>query len=341
MTRTSATRPEARLASHQPWVWSASAVPRRSSRAPAGGGSAARTRERPDQLDPAAVVDQEAAALGAGPARPPSGPESSAALESVSASSAVSPSAVAPTSPVQAGSPRRRVEQVVGEAAVGVAPDPHVDARGRDPAGAEPQHVGALAGERVFDEDLVGVDQGVGAADPDVAAAVDDEARVAAQATRATMSAARPLPMPPVSKRRPGGRTTPPPRRRPRSRASGGRGGDAPDAGPERRRQGELLGAITLEKAKNEAVPAAEDMLLTDLASQAGLVLRNVRLTAELQATIDDLRASRRRLVQAQDDERQRIERNLHDGAQQQLVAMACSSASWTELPTTRTRSRN
>jgi signal transduction histidine kinase len=87
--------------------------------------------------------------------------------------------------------------------------------------------------------------------------------------------------------------------------------------------QDELLGAITLEKAKNEAVSAAEDKLLTDLASQAGLVLRNVRLTAELQATIDDLRASRRRLVQAQDDERQRIERNLHDGAQQQLVALS------------------
>ena len=87
--------------------------------------------------------------------------------------------------------------------------------------------------------------------------------------------------------------------------------------------QGELLGAITLEKAKNEAVSAAEDKLLTDLASQAGLVLRNVRLTAELWATIDDLRASRRRLVQAQDDERQRIERNLHDGAQQQLVALS------------------
>jgi signal transduction histidine kinase len=87
--------------------------------------------------------------------------------------------------------------------------------------------------------------------------------------------------------------------------------------------QDELLGAITLGKAKNEPVSAAEDRLLTDLASQAGLVLRNVRLTAELQATIDDLRASRRRLVQAQDDERQRIERNLHDGAQQQLVTLS------------------
>jgi signal transduction histidine kinase len=84
----------------------------------------------------------------------------------------------------------------------------------------------------------------------------------------------------------------------------------------------ELLGAITLQKPRNEAVSAAEDKLLEHLASQAGLVLRNVRLTAELQARIDDLRASRRRLVRAQDEERHRIERNLHDGAQQQLVAL-------------------
>ena len=88
------------------------------------------------------------------------------------------------------------------------------------------------------------------------------------------------------------------------------------------RHTGELLGAITLLKPMNEPVSATEDKLLEHLASQAGLVLRNVRLTAELQATIDDLRASRRRLVQAQDVERQRIERNLHDGAQQQLVAL-------------------
>ena len=84
----------------------------------------------------------------------------------------------------------------------------------------------------------------------------------------------------------------------------------------------ELLGAITLHKPRNEPVSATEDKLLEHLASQAGLVLRNVRLTAELHARIDDLRASRRRLVQAQDTERQRIERNLHDGAQQQLVAL-------------------
>jgi signal transduction histidine kinase len=84
----------------------------------------------------------------------------------------------------------------------------------------------------------------------------------------------------------------------------------------------DLLGALTLEKPRSEPLTPTEDKLLQDLASQAGLVLRNVRLAAELQVTIDELRASRRRLVEAQDDERRRIERNLHDGAQQQLVAL-------------------
>jgi signal transduction histidine kinase len=85
----------------------------------------------------------------------------------------------------------------------------------------------------------------------------------------------------------------------------------------------ELLGALTMVKPPDEPVSAAEDSLLAHLASQTGLVLRNLRLTAELQATIDDLKASRRRLVRAQDEERHRIERNLHDGAQQQLVALS------------------
>jgi signal transduction histidine kinase len=85
----------------------------------------------------------------------------------------------------------------------------------------------------------------------------------------------------------------------------------------------ELLGALTLSKPRNEPLTIAEDKLLQHLASQAGLVFRNGRLTAELQATIDELTASRRRLVTAQDTERRRIERNLHDGAQQQLVALS------------------
>ena len=85
----------------------------------------------------------------------------------------------------------------------------------------------------------------------------------------------------------------------------------------------ELLGALALLKPRNEGLTQAEDKLLQHLASQAGLVFRNGRLTAELQATIDELRASRRRLVGAQDAERRKIERNLHDGAQQQLVALS------------------
>jgi signal transduction histidine kinase len=89
------------------------------------------------------------------------------------------------------------------------------------------------------------------------------------------------------------------------------------------RHQGELLGALTLDKPPNEPLTPTETKLLSDLASQVGLVLRNVRLTSELQARLEDLRASRQRLVAAQDEERRRLERNLHDGAQQQLVALA------------------
>jgi signal transduction histidine kinase len=83
----------------------------------------------------------------------------------------------------------------------------------------------------------------------------------------------------------------------------------------------ELLGALSLQKPASEPLTTAEDQLLQHLASQAGLLLRNVQLTAELQATIDELKASRRRLVETQDAERRKIERNLHDGAQQQLIA--------------------
>ena len=82
------------------------------------------------------------------------------------------------------------------------------------------------------------------------------------------------------------------------------------------RHQGEVLGAIGVRKPMSDPITPADEKLLRDLAAQAGLVLRNVRL-------IEDLRASRQRLVAAQDEERRRIERNIHDGAQQQLVALA------------------
>src|SRR2546422_10838193 len=66
----------------------------------------------------------------------------------------------------------------------------------------------------------------------------------------------------------------------------------------------------------SEPITRTQTKLLADLASQAGLVLRNAKL-------IEELRAARMRLVAAQDQERRRLERNLHDGAQQQLVALA------------------
>jgi signal transduction histidine kinase len=108
-----------------------------------------------------------------------------------------------------------------------------------------------------------------------------------------------------------------------RGSPTGNRARRAAQRTAEVRHSGELLGALTLVKPADEPVSTAEESLLANVASQAGLMLRNVRLTAELRATIDDLTASRRRLVRAQDEERHRIERNLHDGAQQQLVALA------------------
>jgi len=86
--------------------------------------------------------------------------------------------------------------------------------------------------------------------------------------------------------------------------------------------QGELLGALAVVKKRGETMNVVEQKLVTDLAGQAGLVLKNVGLNRELLARLDDLRASRQRLVTAQDEERRRIERNLHDGAQQHLVAL-------------------
>lgn len=88
------------------------------------------------------------------------------------------------------------------------------------------------------------------------------------------------------------------------------------------RHRGELLGALTVSKPEGESLTATEEKLLQDLASQAGLVLRNVGLTAELVARLEDLQASRQRIVAAGNEARKRLERDIHDGAQQQLVAL-------------------
>ena len=88
------------------------------------------------------------------------------------------------------------------------------------------------------------------------------------------------------------------------------------DVVAEVRHHGELLGALSVTTPPNDPFDPARRKLVNDLASQAGLVLRNVRL-------IEELKASRQRLVAAQDEERRKLERNLHDGAQQQLVALS------------------
>ena len=80
--------------------------------------------------------------------------------------------------------------------------------------------------------------------------------------------------------------------------------------------QGELLGAISVQMPRGEPLRPTGKQLVADVASQAGLVLSNAGL-------IEDLRASRQRLVTAQDEARRRLERNIHDGAQQDLVALA------------------
>jgi signal transduction histidine kinase len=63
--------------------------------------------------------------------------------------------------------------------------------------------------------------------------------------------------------------------------------------------------------------------LVEGVAGVAQLALENERLHAEVKAQLEEVRASRQRIVQAADEERRRVERNIHDGAQQRLVAMA------------------
>ncbi|WUJ70258.1 histidine kinase [Kribbella soli] len=96
------------------------------------------------------------------------------------------------------------------------------------------------------------------------------------------------------------------------------------------RQAGELLGVLVVQEHENVPLTPVEERLFAGLANQAGLVLRGVRLRAELVHRIAELsrlaaelRTSRQRVVDAQDAERQRLERDIHDGAQQHLVALA------------------
>jgi signal transduction histidine kinase len=93
----------------------------------------------------------------------------------------------------------------------------------------------------------------------------------------------------------------------------------------------ELLAVVVVERAPDgERFRASEERALGEISRRLGVVLHNRALDAALQTTLDDLRrtndelrASRSRLVSAADSERRRIERDIHDGAQQHLAALA------------------
>jgi signal transduction histidine kinase len=83
-------------------------------------------------------------------------------------------------------------------------------------------------------------------------------------------------------------------------------------------RGGEQVAALVHDPALND-----EPELLDAVSAAAGLALENGRLRAEQRAHLDELRGSRVRVIEAGQKERQRLERDLHDGAQQRLVALS------------------
>ncbi len=82
------------------------------------------------------------------------------------------------------------------------------------------------------------------------------------------------------------------------------------------------LGRLTVARRSGEPLSPTEERLMDGLASQAGLVLHSAGLQDELSRRMIELRQSRHRLVAAQDEARRRLERDLHDGAQQNLVSL-------------------
>ncbi len=82
--------------------------------------------------------------------------------------------------------------------------------------------------------------------------------------------------------------------------------------------EGVRLAALVHNRSLNE-----EPELLDAVSAAASIALENARLHAELQARLQELRGSRARVIEAGQQERQRLERNLHDGAQQRLIALS------------------
>lgn len=86
--------------------------------------------------------------------------------------------------------------------------------------------------------------------------------------------------------------------------------------------EGDELGRVALEIPPGQPFPETDRRLLDQVAAGLGLALRNMQLTEDLRDRVDELAASRRRIVTVQDETRRQLERDLHDGAQQRLVAL-------------------
>jgi signal transduction histidine kinase len=107
-----------------------------------------------------------------------------------------------------------------------------------------------------------------------------------------------------------------------------GRPGSPPPPGPGRQpRTVTLPGRDGRPLATLIHDPALDQGLVRAAAAAAGIAIENARLHAEIQAQLEEVRASRQRIVEAGDRERRRVEQNLHDGAQQRLATLALSLA--------------
>ncbi len=84
----------------------------------------------------------------------------------------------------------------------------------------------------------------------------------------------------------------------------------------------EQLGAVGLYAPRDQVLGPMDERLVNSVATGMGLALRNLSLSDDLRARVVELRESRRRIVAVQNETRRNLERDLHDGAQQQLVAI-------------------
>jgi signal transduction histidine kinase len=97
-----------------------------------------------------------------------------------------------------------------------------------------------------------------------------------------------------------------------------------------------LVGMLVVRTGQLERELSVEAAaVLADAARRVGVALENERLDAALRASLEEVRESRARIVSAGEAERRRIERDLHDGAQQHLVALAVEIRLATELADT------